>query len=103
MDVVYQPKISFEYTIDGITHMYFPDFLINGKIYEVKGGHFFTIDENGNETMRCPFKHKNWTEQKIKEINRRYAEKYKCMKSNNVIIIKSIKDSDLKSIFLNNL
>ena len=37
----YHPK-SLEYVgDDGKTHLYYPDFLINGKIVEIKGDHFF--------------------------------------------------------------
>lgn len=35
-----------EYYINGQKHVYEPDFLIDGKLFEIKGSHFF--DENGN-------------------------------------------------------
>ena len=34
-----------EYFIDGVKHVYEPDFLIEDKLYEIKGSHFF--DKNG--------------------------------------------------------
>ena len=37
IDVEYSPPVSFEYEYDGLTWTYHPDFLINGKLYEVKG------------------------------------------------------------------
>lgn len=36
---------------------YYPDFNINGKFVEVKGDHFFKINEgNGKEEMFLPWK-----------------------------------------------
>lgn len=42
---------SFEYEFEGISHLYFPDFEIENKIFEVKGNHFF----NEEGLMICPF------------------------------------------------
>lgn len=53
LDVEYQPSVSFNYECDGVRHTYHPDFLIDGKLYEVKGNHFF--DESGK--MVNPFGH----------------------------------------------
>lgn len=42
---------SFEYVYENETHKYFPDFDVNGVLYEIKGNQFF----NEDGTMRCPF------------------------------------------------
>lgn len=34
---VYQPDVSFSYEFNGEQHKYFPDFLVDGTFYEVKG------------------------------------------------------------------
>lgn len=68
----YHPKIVFKYFKNNKVHVYHPDFLINGKFYEVKGDFFF--NENGQ--LWNPF---------TKELN---IEKYQCMIDNNIIILK---------------
>lgn len=73
-DFEYQPNILYQYTYDNKTHIYQPDFLINGKVYEVKGDHFFEGDK-----MICPF---DRTKDSL------FDAKYQCMKDNNVIILK---------------
>lgn len=63
-DFLTEHNIPFEYQIepipyeyDGETHYYFPDFRVNGKIYEVKGDYFFRINEDtGLEEMFQPFR-----------------------------------------------
>ena len=37
----YHPNICFEYVYDGKTHVYYPDFLVNGELIEIKGLQFF--------------------------------------------------------------
>lgn len=70
----YQPDIQFEYECDGKTHVYQPDFLINGKIYEVKGEQFF----DGNKMIN-PY---NRVQDSL------FESKHQCMISNNVIILR---------------
>lgn len=41
----YQPEITFQYEYMGKNWIYHPDFYVNGKVYEVKGDHFFRINE----------------------------------------------------------
>lgn len=41
----------FDYKYNGIPHKYFPDFEIDGRIFEIKGDHFF----NEEGLMICPF------------------------------------------------
>ena len=79
----YQPKILLTYTYNDVVHKYQPDFLIEDKLYEVKGDHFF---ENGK--MICPF---DRTKDGL------FEEKYKCMLENNVIILRGTDIKKLKS------
>lgn len=65
----------FTYSYNGKSYKYFPDFLIQNRIFEIKGPHFF--DRNGK--MINPF---NSTD------NGRVAEKQKCIEQNNVILLK---------------
>ena len=69
----YQPNIQFEYEYDGKTHIYQPDFFINGKIYEVKGNQFFEGDKMINPYDR--------TQDGL------FEEKHQCMLHNGVIIL----------------
>lgn len=79
---IYQPNISFEYEYDGKKHIYQPDFIINNKLYEIKGIHFFE-NHNPNGKMICPFNRNKYTDG-IAEA------KHQCMIKNNVIIITDI-------------
>ena len=46
----YQPNISFKYYVDNKEYTYFPDFIVNNEIIELKGDQFFKEDG----TMYCP-------------------------------------------------
>lgn len=46
-------KLNFEYTFNNKVHHYFPDFIINGELIEIKGDHFFKEDG----TMCNPYDH----------------------------------------------
>lgn len=81
----YQPNISFKYFINNKEYTYFPDFIVNGEIIELKGDQFFKKDG----TMYCPFRRKNWTDEKYDIICKKYEEKHQCMIKNNVKILKS--------------
>ena len=53
----YHPAISFSYEYNESRHIYHPDFLVNGRIYEVKGEQFFRINKStGKEEMYCPYR-----------------------------------------------
>lgn len=71
---VIRAPCSIDYSYEGSQHKYFPDFKIQNRIFEIKGPQFF--NEDGN--MIDPFDSSG---------NVRAAAKYKCMLSNNVIII----------------
>lgn len=77
IDFEYQPRVAFNYEFDGNKHTYEPDFLIEGKLIEVKGDHFFKEDG----TMQNPFDH---TQDGL------YEAKHQCMLHNNVTIWKHV-------------
>ena len=68
---------SFTYIVDNIEHKYFPDFIIDGQYYEIKGEHIITADNN---ILLDPHTHKT---------NKILKMKMKCIKENNIKIIKS--------------
>lgn len=70
---------NFSYTYKNVEHLYFPDFKVNNKYYEIKGEQFIERYKNGNiKTLVCPFDH---------SLDKLYNTKYKCMKKHNVTII----------------
>lgn len=71
----YHPNITFGYTYDGAIHYYQPDFIIDGKLYEVKGGQFFK-----NDKMICPFDRNDYKDGL-------FEAKHQCMINNNVTIL----------------
>lgn len=72
-DFIYHPKLFFEYTgDDGELHKYYPDFLIEGKFYEIKGDQFF----NEKNEPYNQYKKEYWW------------EKYNALKDNNVTILR---------------
>ena len=79
----YQPNITFEYSYKNTIHKYHPDFLINGKLYEVKGDQFFDGDK-----MICPYDRNNYKDELAEA-------KHQCMIKNNIIILKG---DDIKNI-----
>lgn len=71
----YHPNIYFEYEYNNKKYKYYPDFLVNNELYEIKGDHFF--DENNNYIN--PFN---------KEKNNKAFAKYQCIIKNNVKVLK---------------
>ena len=80
-EVEYQPNIHFEYYFENKLHYYQPDFLIEGKLYEVKGDQFFNGDK-----MICPFDRNS---------DELFEAKHQCMIQNNVNILRG---DDIKRI-----
>ena len=70
----YQPNIQLEYEYDNKKHYYQPDFLIDGRLYEVKGDQFFEGDKMINPYDRNQ--------------DGLYEAKHQCMLNNGVIILK---------------
>lgn len=73
IDFTFHPNISFPYEYAGKVHSYYPDFLVDGTVTEIKGSQFF---ENGK--MINPY---DRTQDEL------YNAKYQCMLKNNVNII----------------
>lgn len=82
LQCIYQPNVKFKYVFSNKTRYYHPDFLIKGKLYEVKGDHFFKEDG----TMQNPFNHAQ---------DAAYEAKHQCMIINNVVILTG---ADLQNI-----
>ena len=95
----YQPAISIPYEYEGTHHTYHPDFLVDGRIFEVKGDQFFRInEETGKEEMFLPWKGCLSDEEYEFKCGVEEA-KHRCMLENNVKIIRGKELHDLASIF----
>lgn len=89
MDCDYQPKISFPYEYKGKHHTYHPDFIINGKVVEVKGDNFFRINkESGKEEMYCPWRRPEWSDDYYVWRCGLEEAKHQCMLTNEVKILR---------------
>lgn len=53
-ETIIHNKQGYEYYVDNIKHYYFPDFIYNGKIIEVKGDHMLT-----NGQLNLPWQNSN--------------------------------------------
>lgn len=95
----YSPSISIPYEYDGRQYTYHPDFIVNGKLYEVKGDQFFRIDESGHEVMVNPFRDPEWTDKQYEWECGKYEAKHQCMLKNNVVILRESQIEDLDSVF----
>ena len=94
--VEYSPEISYPYEYDERTWTYHPDFLINGKVYEVKGDHFFRINEStGKEEMFNPYRSPKWSDEQYAWVCGKFEAKHQCMLENS---IKIIRDSDISNL-----
>lgn len=86
----YQPEISIPYEFNGTHHTYHPDFIVNDRIYEVKGDNFFRINEiTGKEEMFCPYRDEDWSDEKYEWMCGLYEAKHQCMIVNNVEILRA--------------
>lgn len=74
IDFTFKPSISFSYEVAGQKHRYFPDFIVEGQVVEIKGDHFFKEDG----TMQNPFDHSQ---------DELYEAKHQCMIANDVKIL----------------
>ena len=96
LDFIYSPKIVFQYEYDGRNFTYHPDFLINEKIYEVKGNQFFRINPNtGREEMFIPYGRKRYGEELWNWKCAKEEAKHQCMLKNNVRILR---DADIQNL-----
>lgn len=71
--IIREPK-RIEYEYNGKTHFYFPDFEVDGMLYEIKGSQFF----NEDGTMCNPYNH---------DLDGITEAKHQCGLMNNVIFI----------------
>ncbi len=89
LQVEYSPSISYKYDYIGKLHTYHPDFLINGKVYEIKGDNFFRVNENtGQEEMFCPYRYSDWSDEYYVWMCGLYEAKHQCMIENGVTILR---------------
>jgi len=99
LNVDYQPNLTIPYEYDGETHSYHPDFIINGRIVEVKGDNFFRInEETGKEEMYCTWRDEDWSDDYYKWRCGREEAKHQCMILNNVVILRH---NDLRNLNIN--
>lgn len=85
IDFEVHPQNSFEYEFNGKLHRYFPDFKVGDIFFEIKGDHFFSSDGK----MICPFRPKDWSDERYQEECAKYEAKHQCMLANNVVILTS--------------
>ena len=96
IEVEYSPSITYEYEYDGRIWTYHPDFLINDKVYEVKGDNFFRVNEStGKEEMFCPYRYTEWSDEYYQWMCGKYEAKHQCMIKNNVLILR---DKDIRNL-----
>ena len=75
-----------EYEFNGNVMRYFPDFIVEGQMIEIKGNHFFE-DNDPLKKMICPFKEKNWSDKDYQFACQKYEAKHQCMLRNDVKIL----------------
>ncbi len=74
IDFIYHPDVKITYKLNGKIHRYFPDFMINGRLIEVKEKHL--LDESLH--LKPFYNSDSWD---------KCFAKQKCMEDNNVIMI----------------
>lgn len=88
----FQPKKILPFSFNGEEHFYHPDFLVEGKLVEIKGDQFFKEDG----TMCCPWRYPKWTDAEKEMVDALYEAKRQCMEKNGVKILRG---SDLEEMF----
>lgn len=82
--VKYPSGACLEYRdVKGNLKYYYPDFLIDGELIEIKGKQFF--DKDG--TMCCPFRQSTMSDDEYENLCKTYELKHQCMIEHNVKII----------------
>lgn len=100
-DFEYQPNISYQYECCGKTFVYHPDFIVNGKVYEIKGDQFFrTNTETGQEEMYCPWRKETWDDDKYAFECFKAECKHQCIKTNGVIILRKNEIKHMDKVFI---
>ena len=89
--------VRFEFKdINGTTRYCYPDFMINGKLVEVKGKQFFRPDG----TMYCPFRHKDESDEEYEFICDLYERKHQCELEHGVEFWKQ-EDIEYMKLYIN--
>ena len=88
----YQPNIDIVYHLNGEEHHYNPDFLVEGRVIELKGLQFFE-NKDPSKKMINPYKYKNDTPEIIQYRNDLMEAKHQCMIENGVKIITDFKET----------
>ena len=89
IDFEYQPSVSLPYEYKETYHTYHPDFIVDGRVFEVKGDNFFRINEStGQEEMFCPYRDEDWSDEKYDWMCGLYEAKHQCMLVNDVVILR---------------
>ena len=83
-DVKYNDELTFQYECNSKQHAYIPDFIVDRKVYEIKGNQFF--NEDGK--MICPYRNEGMSDETYQELCDISEAKHQCMIRNNVIICK---------------
>lgn len=79
----YPSGVSLEYAFEGKVHHYHPDFIVEGKLVEIKGKQY--LDKDGNLTL--PYKNvRNHAE--LEQAKAIAKCKQKCMEDHDVVIIR---------------
>lgn len=91
---VRRADVRLTYIHDDKVCYYYPDFIVDRQLVEIKGDHFFRLNrETGDEEMFMPFSSwgadKPMAESEHIGLCDKYNAKYNCMLDNDVIIIKS--------------
>ena len=68
---------------DGNDRSTIPDFIVNGRLVEIKGAHFFRSDG----TMYCPFRKPEWSDERYEFECDVYRRKHLCGLTNGVIYL----------------
>lgn len=93
LEVKYHP-CAFKYSLDGVDHFYYPDFMVSGKLYEVKAPCF--IKKDGTWTM--PFRKKEWDEDTFLLYCRQAEAKRQCAVRNGVVILDNVDNNYLREV-----
>lgn len=79
--VEYQPAVEFDYQYDGSLHKYYPDFMVDGQLVEIKGLQFFE-NKDASSKMINPYD---------RRMDGLYEAKHQCMVAHNVKIVTDCK------------
>lgn len=93
-DVIYHP-CCLTYEFNGREFRYYPDFEVNGKLYEIKGDCFI----NRDGTWRVPFRRKGMSDEEYRRSCDRMEAKRQCIVAHGVIVVSREEMKDLGGVF----